>query len=131
MKYLLVFVPLVLLSCTNHDISPEDASTFLALSGTWVEASNRKDTITFITSEASDPQMFSFKCQKGISGYNNLYSSLFQFKIEGNKISLLNTISSCYCFTDYSFSITDTKIHIENFYDSESEGRIETFVPLD
>jgi hypothetical protein len=131
MKYLLLFVPLFLISCTDHDVSPEGASSSLALSGTWVEATNRKDTIVFITSEPSDPQMFSFKCEKGISGYNNLFSSLYQFKVEGNEISLLNTISSCYCFTDYSFSRTDTKIHIENFYESGSEGEIETFVPLD
>ena len=130
MKYLLLFVPLLLLSCTDHDISPEGTSS-LALSGTWVEATNRKDTITFLASEPSDPQMFSFKCEKGISGYNDLHSSLFQFKVEGNEISLYNTISSCYCFSDYTFSRTDTKIHIENFYDSDSEGQMEIFVPLD
>lgn len=130
MKYLLLFVPLLLSGCVEHDISPEGQTTVLSLNGTWVEATNRKDTITFLAAEPNHPQMFSFKCEKGISGYNGLYSSIYQFKFEGKEISLLNTISSCYCFTNYSFSITDSKIQIENFYNSDSEGQIETFVPL-
>jgi hypothetical protein len=39
-------------------------------------------------------------------------------------------LSSCYCFSDYSFIQTGNNIFIENFYDSNSKGVVETFERL-
>jgi hypothetical protein len=55
---------------------------------------------------------------------------MYEFKIEGDKISLYNIISSCSCFKEYSFSLSGDKIEIGNFYHDNSAGEIETFERL-
>jgi hypothetical protein len=125
MKYLLLSVAIVLFSCRNDNITSGES-----VKGKWVEIVNRKDTIMF-DSELDDSKYFIFKCDNGISGYNNLHSSIYEYRIVGDQISLYNTLSSCYCFADYTYSQTDDKMFIENFYDSDSEGVIETFEKLD
>jgi len=123
MKYLLLGVAILLLSCENDKLGPVEP-----LEGKWVEASNRADTLVF------DPELngnnstyFTLKSKNGISGYNNLYSTIYEYHLENGKISLYNLVSSCYCFTDYSFTQTADKIFVENFYDSNSKGVIEVF----
>lgn len=127
MKYLLLVIPLISLSCTNNTITPA-----VPLDGKWVETVGKMDTIIF------DPELngvesnyFIFKSHKGISGYNNLYSTIYEYHIANDEISIYNTISSCYCFSNFSFEQTGKKISVENFYDSHSKGEIETFRKLD
>ena len=124
MKYLLLSITIILLSCSNdNDVDP--------LAGKWVEKVNGTATITFDTElDGNASKYFIFKYDKGISGYNDLHSAIYQYKIENDKISIYNTLSSCYCFADYSFTQTGDKIFIENFYDSNSKGVIETFTKL-
>jgi hypothetical protein len=128
MKYLLLAVTLMSLSCNNDTITP----VVVPFEGKWVEAVGRMDTIIF------DPKLngiesnyFIFKSHKGISGYNNLHSTIYEYNITYDQISIYNTISSCYCFSDYRFTQAGNKISVENFYDSHSKSEIETFRKLD
>jgi hypothetical protein len=131
MKYLLLSITMILFSCVNDDITSGESSVEL-LDGKWVEIVNRRDTIIFDTGmNGSDSRYFMFKCGKGISGYNNLHSTIYEYRITTSEISIYNTLSSCYCFSDYSYSQTNDKIFIENFYDSGSKGVIETFEKLE
>lgn len=124
MRYLLLFVSIISLSCTNNDMTPS-----VPLKGKWVEKANKMDTIIF-DPELNGDKYFIFKSTKGISGYHNHYSTIYEYNINGDKISIYNTISSCYCFSNYSFTQTDDKIFIENFYDSNSQGVVEIFEKL-
>jgi hypothetical protein len=123
-----IWLPIALLfffSCTNHHVEP----AFVA-QGTWVEKSLGKDTIRFgLISNDGVPRHFSFSSHKNISGYA-MYSTIYEFNLSGNTISLYNTISSCYCFEDYLFYGGPDELHIENFYDVGRKGKMETFLKI-
>ena len=122
-KYLILIITALCLSCSNNDIT-----SIASLDGKWVEQTLRKDTIDF--SPDFEGKYFVFKSDDEIAGYNSLYSTFYEYRIEGNQISLYNLISSCYCFSDYYFKRSGDAIKIENFYDPNSKGNIETFVKL-
>jgi hypothetical protein len=120
-----------MLSCSDQNVNPELSTHVVSLEGKWIEKKNRQDTIIFDSKlYGSDRKMFSFRSANEISGYSQLHSTMYEFKIEGDKISLYNIISSCYCFKEYSFSLSGDKIEIGNFYHDNSAGEIETFERL-
>lgn len=131
MKYLLLPLIVLVLSCSEQNVNPELSAQVVSLEGTWVEKNLRKDTIIFDSKlYSSDRNVFSFRSANVISGYNQLHSTIYEFKIDGDTISLYNVISSCYCFKQYSFGISGDQMNIGNFYNSSREGEIEAFVPL-
>lgn len=118
------FIVIILLGCTNNTLAP----TPIDLNGKWVEINSRKDTIIFDRNiDSDDRRLFIFKGQNEIKGYSKLYSSIYEYKVKGEKISIYNTLSSCYCFTDYTFKPSIDKFFIENFYSQNSNGQLETF----
>jgi len=118
-----IFLVVILFSCTDNNLTP-----LRDLNGKWVETTRRKDTILFDQNiDSADKLFFIFKSDKEIKGYNKLYSSIYEYKVIGLKISIYNTLLSCYCFTDYKFSTSNGKLLIENFYSQKSTGQIETF----
>jgi len=123
MKYLAFSFCLILLSCSDNSLTP-----LTDLSGSWVEINGRKDTITFDQKfDNGDKQSFILKSDKEIKGYNKLYSSIYEYKFTASKISIYNTVSSCYCFADYQFTASNDRFLIENFYSQNRTGQIETF----
>jgi len=118
-------------SCSEKNVNPEFSALTISLDGKWIEKENRKDTIIFDTKlNSGDRTWFSFRSANEIGGYNRLFSTMYEFKIEDHKISLYNSISSCYCFSDYSFGVDGDQMNIGNFYDASREGKTETFVRL-
>jgi len=118
MKYLLILIIVLPLSCSYDNVTP-----LAPLDGKWIERVNKKDTIIFDQKLNSDNyKLFKFR---GTTGY-----WLYEYKINGDTISIYNTVSSCYCFSDYYFTQAGDEIMIGNFYDSNSKGMIETFEKL-
>ena len=56
-------------------------------------------------------------------------AGIYEYKIAGNSISVYNTLSSCYCFSDYFYEM-DENLHIGNFYENNQPAQILTFVRL-
>lgn len=126
MKYLLLIIAIALFSCADDNIT-----SVASLEGKWVEKVSRMDTLIFDSSlDDADSKYFVLKSEHEIAGYNDVHSSMFEYKIEDHKISIYNSLSSCYCFSDYSFRQQGNDLLIENFYDASSAGEIETFVKL-
>jgi hypothetical protein len=126
MKYLLLFFSALLVSCSYNYVTPSTS-----LDGKWIESVRKRDTIVFDQKlNSNERKHFVFKSDKGITGYSSLYSTIYEYKVDRDKISIYNSVSSCYCFSDYYFTFVGDKILIENFYNSNSKGVIETFVKL-
>ena len=120
-----------MLSCGEQNVNPEMSAGVISLEGKWVEKVNRQDTIIFDNKlYGDDRKVFSFHSVNEISGYSQLRNTVYEFKIDGDKISLYNVISSCYCFREYSFDVRGDQFNIGNFYDDNRRGETEIFVRL-
>lgn len=129
MKQRLFFIAIVFCSCSNDIVVP-----LVPLDGKFVEQEFRLDTLIFDqTLMSQNKTLFIFRRPKEIqNGFllPKIGSGIYEYKINESKISLYNTLSSCYCFNDYTFLRSGEKIFIENFYDPTHKGEHVTFVKI-
>lgn len=132
MRYPFLLLIFLIISCSEQHVEPELSTLAVSLNGKWIEKEHRMDTIIFDPQlNSSDHSMFIFKSTNEIGGYNKLYSTIFEYKIYGDQISLYNSISSCYCFIDYRFNVKGEEMEIGNFYNPDANGSIEIFERLE
>lgn len=123
------FLPLLLiafLSCENNDITSTGS-----LEGKWVDIKTKTDTLIFDSSISAD--LFLLRRGKEIQNGHLLPkpgTGIYEFKLLPEKISIYNTLSSCYCFNEYFFIHHQEEITVENFYDPASTGILQTFTKL-
>ncbi len=123
MRFGIVIIAIILFGCTKpkQTIQP-------VLTGKWVEMNVKTDTITFVTDGMiimSRPKVVSngFLVPQGGDGP-------YSYKLLPGKITLQWTLSSMISNNSYSFIQSADKIVIENFYDVNAKGIIQTFLRL-
>src|SRR5688500_2065854 len=84
--------------------------------GIWVNASSFSDTLIFNTAfnDPADPRQY-LELRRGTEIRNGHKlprkgAGIYEYKISGNSISVYNTLSSCYCFSDYFYEM-DENLH--------------------
>jgi len=123
------FFPLffiILASCADNDSNPS-----VPLEGKWVAVEVETDTLIFDADIGRD--IFQLKRGKEIQNGYLLPKSgagIYEFKINGESISIYNMVSSCYCFNDYFFNQSGYTLIIENFYEKNAKGDLKTFRKL-
>ena len=122
MKYTWVFIFFILLSLAGTFFSCEKSKNAVSeLSGTWVEFSNRLDTIDF----DSWPSDSVFVLKRGSELINGdllpkYGSGIYSYKQMSDTIMIQNMFWSCLCYSSYYFQMNSTNklFIIGNFYDS-------------
>jgi hypothetical protein len=123
---LLLILLISLLDLTDNDLLAQPQ-----LNGKWVDIDTKTDTLTFIVvSEHNYVQL-----DRGLEMRNGVLrpkngSGPYQYKVLPDKISLHWTLSASMDFNDYYFNQTGDSLVIENFYDSNSKGKMKTFEKL-
>lgn len=115
-KIIAIFV-FILTGCDNDDNLGVSSSP--AVQGTWVEVEGRSDTLTF----QSIDDMAMLTLARGREFKNGQWvpksrSGLYQYKLQGTKISLYWMLSSNYSFTEYDFQREENTIRVGNFFNS-------------
>ncbi len=128
MKYLLVLIILIFLSCSKENNSSMEASN---LDGKWVEVETGTDTLSFEL--MGDMEIMNLNRGKEIrdGGLLPKYKSgpyIYELKVE--QIALNWLVSSDSRFNNYYFKINTNTLFIGNFYGSTS-GDTLTFERLD
>lgn len=126
MKLWPILFSLIIFSCT---IDKLDTPT--KLEGKWVEISTTSDTLSFELFGDKETLML----DRGRELRNGFLlpkpgSGPYEYQILKNKIDLRWYASSNGSFFSYYFDQTRDQIKIENFYDVEQKGKIETFKKL-
>lgn len=95
-------------SCKKEDVNISE------LTGTWIEATDKEDTLVFRSSE-------NFTLNRGkemrdghiLPKYG---SGIYEYKLQNDSISLYNQTSSCYCFNSYYFGMKNGTLKVGDFY---------------
>lgn len=126
MKKLLLLISLFYFSCDDDNNNSNPATT--ALDGKWVNIQTRTDTLIF-GSAMGDHYFILARAKEVRNGFvlPKPGAGIYEFKLKSNLISVYNTISSCYCFSDYYFERKASILVIGNFYDPASQSDLETF----
>jgi hypothetical protein len=117
------------LGCRQEDVRPSLGGEL------WVESSSFSDTLDFDPdfNDPSDARQY-LVVRRGTEmrdGHRvpKIGSGIYEYKMNGNSISVYNLLSSCYCFSDYYYS-KDKHLLIGDFYESKQPARILRFVRL-
>lgn len=109
-KSLLFLLLIVFFSaCQKDEISP-------GLSGIWVEKSLGKDTLLFDSPDYDFGENW-FELRREVK----LSTGPYEYKIEGDSISIQWMLSSCWCWRSYYFKLKEggKEFVMGKFYDSE------------
>ena len=126
MKYLFFFLTILLACQSKSNVTP-----VVFFDGKWIEITNKTDTITFDQTLDSNGKRYFIlsRAKETRNGFllPKIGAGIYEYHVNGEKISLYNLISSCYCFKDYHLTLSVDKMLIGNFYDPNSNGVQETF----
>ena len=78
-KYLILIITALCLACSDNDLT-----SLASPDGKWVEQTLRKDTIDF--SPDFEGKYFVLKSDDEIAGNKSLYSTFYEYRIDGNQI---------------------------------------------
>jgi hypothetical protein len=102
------------LSCEKDEISSK-------LSGTWIEFTNRNDTIDFESLSSEDV----FVVRRGYEFHSGYIlpkhgSGVYRYKLNSDTIMINNMLWSCLCYPSYYFQMdaANHRFIIGNFYDT-------------
>ena len=117
--YLLPAIALAFLGCreSKEEVVPE------GLSGIWVEASARADTLLFNLNRAGNPRPNTLTVNRGTEiragGYATpkVGSGIYEFYLREDRIHVYNLLSSYYGFSDYAIEQRKDSLQIENFFE--------------
>ncbi len=106
------------LACTKSDLISPDT-----LTGTWVEASARKDTLIFNLDRLGTPLPKTLLVNRGkeinAGGWllPKLGSGYYCYELEGNSILVINMFSSSLQRSAYKIEQKGDQLQIENFFE--------------
>jgi hypothetical protein len=120
MKKLTIILLIAIFGC-----SEDDSGADLPLTGKWVEATTLSDTLTFLDNEI-------MILDRGREAKNGVLlpkvgSGSYDYRLLADKITLRWHLSSNSAFNDYQFNKTGNIITIENFFDPNEAGSMQTF----
>lgn len=124
-------------ACSNKSL--ESAATPAGLTGTWIEKTNRKDTLVFNQAIAAGLTEGNLLVKRGKemtpAGYllPRIGSGLYTYYIKDNDIYLLNMLSSSSVYTSYPLSQVQGELKVGNFFElgfNTPHTAIRTFVRL-
>jgi len=109
--------------------SDDDSGTETPPIGRWVEVTALSDTITFLDHEF-------MMLSRGREIRNGILlpkagTGSYDYRLQNDKISLRWHLSSNSSYSEYQFNKKDNIITIENFYDHDKTGTIQTFRKLE
>ena len=124
MKKLTLIFLVAILGCSD-----DDSGTEIPLTGKWVEVSTLSDTLTFLDKEF-------MVLNRGRESRNGTLlpkvgAGSYDYRLHSDKISLRWHLSSNSAYTEYQFNKLGDKFTIENFYDPDQVGTIQTFRKLE
>lgn len=120
MRILLPFllISLCLIGCqSSENVTPE------TITGSWVEASARRDTLYFNVDQTGTHSPNYLLVQRGKApnpdGYliPKLGSGIYQFSIQNNRIYVHSLLSSSSTGAEYAITFNDGQIQVENFFE--------------
>ena len=123
---LLFIIALSLLDCGE-----DNSVTQTQLKGKWVDINTKTDTLTFLVVSEHDYVQLDRGLQmtNGVLRPKNGFGPYF-YKVLSDKISLRWTLSSSADYNDYYFNQAGDSLIVENFYDLNSKGTMQTFVKI-
>ncbi|MDH5597729.1 MAG: hypothetical protein OEY34_01315 [Cyclobacteriaceae bacterium] len=127
MRYLLIILLSVLISCNGEKINP--GLTGSDGIGVWVDVNTKTDTLTFQSIDGMEIVNLSRGLEmRGGELLPKIGSGPYQYKLlEEEKISLYWMPSSFLGFNEYTFKQSGDLLIVEKFFDSPSPGVLLTF----
>ncbi|OIN56943.1 hypothetical protein [Arsenicibacter rosenii] len=135
--YLLLAVCIFSGACSDKAL--ESMATPAGLTGTWIEKTNRKDTLVFNQAIAAGLTEGNLLVKRGkeltAEGYllPKIGSGLYTYYIKDDEIYLLNMLSSSSVYTSYPIGQSQGELKVGNFFElgfNKPHTAIRTFVRL-